>query len=441
MKSLGSPALTTIIRRRGLGEGGGSRCGRSIGSSCNNSVVVGIDTSCDDTAVGVVEAKGVRGRVLSSVVRSQWETHAPHGGVVPVDARQMHEQQLEDAAVEAFREAFPDATGEDAAALASGRVAAVAVTTGPGLLPCLRVGATYAAQLAASLRVPLVQVNHLEGHLLSVRLRDEAQEQSEGAERYSVEFPFLCLLVSGGHSQVLMCEKAGSYRLLGGTMDDSLGEAYDKVARLLGLPFFDFERQARGAALLEALAAEGDPLAFAVPKPLSRRPRASDFSFSGLKSCIARIASGEDAARRGHSTADVAAVFQETALEHLIDGTRHALVNAPPVSALVIAGGVACNQRLREKASRLALQHGIRCVFPPPSLCADNGAMIAWAAIERIHAGILRLSELPFSDAPQEPAVFARWSLDPSISATAQFRSGFPHRSRELTTKPWKFHS
>lgn len=388
--------------------------GRQASSVALDGLILGLDTSCDETSAAVV---GRDGRILSNVVRSQWEIHSENGGISPIVAKDAHVQMVS-AVIE---QAIAEARAKDNRPLSG-----IAVTTGPGLVPCLRVGANAAAELANRLHLPLYHINHLEGHVLTPRLVDP-----------QLTFPFLSLLASGGHTQFVLCEGVGNYVLLGGTMDDALGEAFDKVARILGLPFYDFETGLRSAATLERLALSGDAQRLQLPRPLDRRKKCGDMSFSGLKSCVARIRTGEDN-RGSFSTADLAAAFQETAFAHVCDRLRFCLSaigdrSLPPLTGIAISGGVAANQCLRNKVETIAKAHAVPVLFPPMALCSDNGAMIAWVAHERID-----LSSPIAQPAPAEPPVYARWSLDPNHPPTAQFTSSFAIAGRTPTSKPWK---
>jgi N6-L-threonylcarbamoyladenine synthase len=341
-------------------------------------LILGIETSCDETAAAVVarDADG-RGRILSNVVHSQLEDHAPFGGVVPEIAARAHVEALDGIVARALTEAgigFADLDG-------------VAATAGPGLIGGVLVGLMSAKGIALVHGLPLVAVNHLEGHALTARLTD------------GVEFPYLLLLVSGGHTQFVAVEGLGRYRRLGTTIDDALGEAFDKTAKLLGLAY-------PGGPAVERAARAGDANRFALPRPLLGRD-SLDFSLSGLKTAV-RQAAQAAAPLTDRDVADVAAAFQATVAEIVAIKARRALavftkqsgVNAP---VLVVAGGVAANQAIGTALRAAAAAVGARLVVPPAALCTDNGAMIAWAGAERLAAGLV--------DGLDAPAR-ARWPLD-----------------------------
>jgi N6-L-threonylcarbamoyladenine synthase len=349
-------------------------------------LVLGIETSCDETAAAVVtDAREIR----SSVVLSQLDDHRPYGGVVPEIAARSHLDHLDVLVRRALDEA-----GVRLAALDG-----IAATGGPGLIGGVIVGVTMGKALALAHQKPFVAVNHLEGHALTCRLTDD------------VAFPYLLLLVSGGHCQLLAVEGVGRYARLGGTIDDAVGEAFDKVAKMLGLGF-------PGGPAVEAIARGGDPTRFELPRPLVGRPGA-DFSFSGLKTAVRLAAEslpGDTFAPR--DLADLAASFQAAVADVLADRTDHALTafraRHPPGpnggTALVVAGGVAANQTVRARLAAVAASHGLRFTAPPPALCTDNAAMIAWAGLER-----LRLGERDGLDFAPRP----RWPLDPSAEDAA----------------------
>ncbi|WP_395685954.1 tRNA (adenosine(37)-N6)-threonylcarbamoyltransferase complex transferase subunit TsaD [Aestuariivirga sp.] len=341
--------------------------------------ILGIETSCDETAAAVVRRHGSgQGEILSNLVLSQTAEHAPYGGVVPEIAARAHIEHLDRLVGQAMMEAGLDYQDLDA----------VAATAGPGLLGGLLVGLTMAKAIALGHGKPLIAVNHLEGHALTARLMQE------------VAFPYLLLLVSGGHTQFQIVEGVGRYHRLGSTIDDALGEAFDKVAKLLGLGY-------PGGPQLEQRARGGNPQRFSFPRPLKGR-RDCNFSFSGLKTAVR-----ETVSRLGRlsdeDVADVAAGFEAAVAETVADRlamAAQAFRAAHPEAAapaLIVAGGVAANQRLRAVIADVAALHGFSLVVPPPRLCTDNAAMIAWAGAERLQLGLT--DDLSV-------AARARWPLD-----------------------------
>ena len=333
------------------------------------SVILGLESSCDETAAALVRSDG---RVLAHRLLGQEAAHAPFGGVVPEIAARAHVEALEPLIVAALQDA----------GMALAEVDAIAATAGPGLIGGVMVGLVTGKAMAHAAGKPFVAVNHLEGHALSPRLSDP-----------DLAFPYLLLLVSGGHCQLLLVQGVGRYRRLATTIDDAAGEAFDKTAKLLGLGF-------PGGPAVERAAARGNPGAVPLPRPLkgSAEPH---FSFAGLKSAVARAA-GQ------HSPEDLAASFQAAVIDCLIDRTTRALARAGGVNALVVAGGVAANGAVRAALATLAQAHGLRFVAPPLWLCTDNAAMIAWAGAERFAQGLTD----PL-DTPARP----RWPLDPAAEA------------------------
>ncbi|XUU60482.1 tRNA (adenosine(37)-N6)-threonylcarbamoyltransferase complex transferase subunit TsaD [Erythrobacter sp. HA6-11] len=330
-------------------------------------LVLGIESSCDETAVALVDTDR---RILAECIASQVEEHAPYGGVVPEIAARAHAERLAP-----MLEAVMDEAGVTLA-----DCDAIAATAGPGLIGGVMVGLVSAKALAMASDTPLMAINHLEGHALSPRLADP-----------DLDFPYMLLLVSGGHCQILRVEGVGQYRRLATTIDDALGEAFDKTAKILGLGY-------PGGPAVERLAKEGDPSAVPLPRPLkgSSEPH---FSFAGLKSAVLRAKeSGE------HEDADVAASFQQAAVECLLDRLTGSLANSEPVSALVVAGGVAANQTIRAALEGFADRHGMTFSAPPLKLCTDNAAMIAWAGCERLALG---------QNDPLDFVARPRWPLDP----------------------------
>ena len=335
-------------------------------------IVLGIESSCDETAAALVDS----GRtILAQRIASQDDAHRPYGGVVPEIAARAHAERLAPL-IEAVLEE---------AGLGLADLDAVAATAGPGLIGGVMVGLVTAKALAMASDKPLIAVNHLEGHALSPRLADPA-----------LEFPYLLLLVSGGHCQILLVEGVGCYRRLATTIDDALGEAFDKTAKILGLGF-------PGGPAVERMALQGNPRAVALPRPLmgSAEPH---FSFAGLKSAVLRAKQADT-----HQAADIAAAFQQAAIDCVIDRTRKALGTIAKPSALVVAGGVAANRAVRAALEALAGEHGLKFVAPPMALCTDNAAMIAWAGLERMALAEFAPDAFDFVARP-------RWPLDPDAA-------------------------
>ena len=332
-------------------------------------IVLGLESSCDETAAALVT--GDRS-VLAHRLAGQEAAHRPYGGVVPEIAARAHVEALEPLIAAAL----------DDAGVGLSDVDAIAATAGPGLIGGVMVGLVTGKALAHATGKPLIAVNHLEGHALSPRLTDP-----------DLAFPYLLLLVSGGHCQLLLVEGVGRYRRLATTIDDAAGEAFDKTAKLLGLGF-------PGGPAVERAAAAGDPAAVPLPRPLLRSPE-PHFSFAGLKAAVARIV-GQ------YRPEDIAASFQQAVIDCLIDRTRKALGAVGEATALVVAGGVAANTAIRSALEGLAGAHGLRFVAPPLWLCTDNAAMIAWAGAERFAAGLTD---------PLDTPARARWPLDPTAQA------------------------
>jgi N6-L-threonylcarbamoyladenine synthase len=321
--------------------------------------LLGIESSCDDTAAAVVRAVGVRGTILSSVVEGQTSLHAAFGGVVPEIAARAHVERLDHCVEAALAQAGLNLRGVDA----------IAVTAGPGLIGGVLSGVMLAKGLATATGLPLIGVNHLAGHALTPRLTD------------GVAFPYLMLLVSGGHCQFLCVAGAEDFTRLGGSIDDAPGEAFDKVAKVLGLP-------QPGGPAVETAAMTGDARRFALPRPLMDRA-GCDLSFSGLKTAVLRQRDALVAAQGGlrvQDRADLCAGFQAAVADVMAEKTRRALASAP-VTALAVAGGVAANRTIRARLQAVADAAGVPFLAPPLALCTDNAAMIAWAGIEMFRAG------------------------------------------------------
>ncbi len=351
-------------------------------------LVLGLETSCDETAAAVVlrQADGT-GRILSSIVRSQWEKHRPFGGVVPEIAARAHLECLDVLVREAMREA-------DAG---FGDLAGVAATSGPGLIGGLIVGAITGKAIALARGLPFVAVHHLEAHALTVGL-------TEG-----VPPPYLLLLVSGGHTQLLIVRDVGQYERLGTTIDDALGEAFDKTAKLLGLGF-------PGGPAVEQAARKGNARRFDLPRPMLGREE-PHFSFAGLKTAVRRTVE-KLGPLNDQDVADIAAAFEAAIADVVADrcarGMDLAVMRLGRLAPLrfVVAGGVAANQRLRQSLGELARARGFSFHVPPVELCGDNAAMIAWTGAERLTRGLID---------PLDAPVLPRWPLDrdapPAIGA------------------------
>ena len=350
-------------------------------------IVLGIETSCDETAAAVVSADR---RILSNIVLSQIQAHAPYGGVVPEIAARAHVEAVDDVVAQAMSEAgitFADLGG-------------IAATGGPGLIGGIMVGVMTAKAIALAEAKPFVAVNHLEAHALTARLSG-----TESGE--AVAFPYLLLLVSGGHCQLLIVEEVGSYQRLGTTVDDALGEAFDKSAKLMGLGY-------PGGPQVEARARDGRDGRFSLPRPMRGR-EGCDFSFSGLKTKVRQTLEAlPPGPFSDRDIADLCAAFQCAAGDVLEDRCANAIAafraQCPEAGALVAAGGVAANAYLCDRLMALAAEHGLLFHAPPPHLCTDNGAMVAWAGLEQLRRR--GADELEFKPRP-------RWPLDPNAPTAA----------------------
>jgi N6-L-threonylcarbamoyladenine synthase len=346
-------------------------------------IVLGIETSCDETAAAVV-TDGAGPRILADRIHSQLDEHRPYGGIVPEIAARAHLEALDPLIVGALADAGVGFADLDA----------VAFTGGPGLIGGVIVGTMAAKAIAFVHSLKLIAVNHLEGHALTARLSDD------------VAFPYLLLLVSGGHCQLLVVEGVGRYTRLGTTTDDAAGEAFDKSAKLLGLGY-------PGGPLIERAARTGNAARFDLPRPMKGRS-GCDLSFSGLKTAVRQTVerltrSGEQLARQ--DIADLAAGLQAAIGDSLVDRTANAIAlfraRHPTGTTLVVAGGVAANAALRDRLATLAALRGMGFVAPPLALCTDNAAMIAWAGLERLRLGLV--DDLAFAPRP-------RWPLDPDAA-------------------------
>lgn len=358
-------------------------------------LILGIETSCDDTAAAVVRGDG---QIISEVVSSQAEMLTQYGGVFPKIAEEGHAKAIDKVVSAALLEAGIKESG----------LSAIAVTIGPGLSLCLRVGVRKARSLAKLYQLPWIGVHHMEAHAIVARLTDP-----------ELEFPFLVLLVSGGHNLLLLAQKVGDYIQLGTTLDDAIGEAYDKIARDLGL---DLARG--GGPAVEELALEGNPKAIRFSVPM-RNVRDCNFSFAGLKTQVKMAIASKDIkpdlvhikdadAGDRQVRADIASSFQRVAVLHLEDRCARAIEWAKsmsPIKSLVVSGGVASNKVVRERLGELTQKHGLRLSCPPPRLCTDNGVMIAWTGMEHYKLGRIQLP--PPHDEPEDVYLDLRprWQL------------------------------
>lgn len=347
--------------------------------------ILGIESSCDDTAAALVRGVPGTAHILSSVIYGQAELHADYGGVVPEIAARAHAERVDTCVKEALFQAD----------LALSDVDAIAVTAGPGLIGGVLSGVMCAKGLAAGAGKPLVGVNHLAGHALTPRLTD------------GIAYPYLMLLVSGGHCQFLLTRGHGDFSRLGGTIDDAPGEAFDKTARLLGLP-------QPGGPAVQAEAAHGSPTRFRFPRPLLDRP-GCDLSFSGLKTALLRARDAIVTDKGGltrQDRADLCASFQAAVVDVLAEKTARALTlylaEHPAAPVLAVAGGVAANSAIRARLETLSADHATRFLAPPLALCTDNAAMIAYAGLERFAAG--EQDDMTLAARP-------RWPLDANLPA------------------------
>ena len=348
--------------------------------------VLGLESSCDDTAAAVVRhTPGEMPDILASTVYGQTDLHAAFGGVVPEIAARAHAEKLDVSVKQAM----------EAAGIGFDAIDAIAVTAGPGLIGGVLSGVMCAKGLSAALGKPLIGVNHLAGHALTPRLTDQT------------EFPYLMLLVSGGHCQFLLAHGPEEFTRLGGTIDDAPGEAFDKTARLLGLP-------QPGGPSVEQAAKSGDPKRWRLPRPLLDRP-GCDMSFSGLKTAILRARDEVVAAKGGlteQDRSDLAAGFQAAVTEVLAEKTRRALqlylAENPATPTIAVAGGVAANQAIRSRLQEVCAEFGVAFTAPPLALCTDNAAMIAYAGMERFRAG--HSDDMTLAARP-------RWPLDKKAPA------------------------
>ena len=339
-------------------------------------LILGIETSCDETAAAIVDGER---NILADVVLSQIEEHRPFGGIVPEVAARAHLEHVDAMVASAMKQA----------GVGFGDLDAVAATGGPGLIGGVMVGVMTAKAIALAANKPFLAVNHLEGHALTARLTN------------GIDFPYLLLLASGGHCQLLAVLGVGDYRRLGTTIDDAVGEAFDKAAKMLGLGY-------PGGPQIQAWAAKGDGNRFALPRPMTGKP-GCNFSFSGLKNAVRLLIETLPKPLSDNDVADVAAAFQSAVAESMAGRTRRAIDifrrQWPQGRHLVVAGGVAANSALRAALTDLAQRSGLEFLAPPLNLCTDNAAMIAWAGLERFRLGLI--DRLDFAPRP-------RWPLDPN---------------------------
>ena len=339
-------------------------------------VILGIESRCDETAVALIRANNEREpEILSNIVSSQVDIHKEFGGVVPELAARAHIEKIDLIAKKALNESGINLDDVDA----------VATTAGPGLIVCLSVGLNFGKAIAASLKKPFIAVNHLEGHALSPKLNSK------------INYPYLLLLISGGHTQYLCVEGLGKYKRLGTTIDDAVGEAFDKTAKLLGIEF-------PGGPQIEILAEKGDPTKFNLPKPIINKG-GCNLSFAGLKTAILRITKN---IKNEKDKYDLAASFQKTIEEILYKKSKVAFeefknINGDKEKTFVVAGGVAANKKIRKILTKLCNEENFEAIFPPISLCGDNAAMIALAGLEKF-----KQNQFDDLDFPAKP----RWQLD-----------------------------
>ena len=333
-------------------------------------IILGIETSCDETAVSLIQddESGIP-KILSNVVSSQFDIHKEFGGVVPELAARSHVEKIDLITKQAIKESN----------VSLDKVSAIAATSGPGLIICLTVGLNFGKAMASSLEIPFIGVNHLEGHALSPKLHSK------------IEYPYLLLLISGGHSQYLSVNGLGNYKRLGTTIDDALGEAFDKTAKLLGIEF-------PGGPKLENFAKKGDPNKFDLPQPIINKG-GCNLSFAGLKTSILRITKNISTEQEKF---DLAASFQKTIEEILYKKTKVAIQEFKKINPLngnniIVAGGVAANEGIRNKLIKVSNEKNFKALFPDLKLCGDNGAMIAMVGLEKYKKNLFDSFDLPAS--------------------------------------------
>ena len=343
---------------------------------------LGIESSCDETSAAIVDSNR---NILSHIIYSQIPEHQKYGGVVPELAARAHILAIDDVIKRTL----------DAADKNLNDIDVIAATAGPGLIGGVLVGWMAATGIAQSMQKPLVAVNHLEGHALVPRLHSAAANGTDGA--VDVDFPYLLMLASGGHCQILLVRGVGQYEMIGQTLDDSAGEAFDKVAKMLGLGY-------PGGPVVDKRAATGNPRAFNFPRPLCDKP-GCDFSFSGIKTAARTFLSRETSPYSDEFINDFCASFQAAVVDCIINRLENAFGDARVITAnprtLVVAGGVAKNSAVRSAMENLATKHDVMFAAPPMNLCTDNGAMIAWAGIENYRLG--RVVTAPIAPRPRWP--------------------------------------
>jgi len=341
-------------------------------------IILGIESSCDETAASIVTENGqCIPSILSNVISSQVDVHKEFGGVVPELAARSHMEKIDLITKKAI----------DESGINLEEIDAVAATAGPGLIVCLSVGLSFGKAMAYSLNKPFIAVNHLEGHALSPKLNSE------------LNYPYLLLLISGGHTQFLNVQDLGSYKRLGTTIDDAVGEAFDKTAKILGIEF-------PGGPQIEIYAKKGDPKKYDLPKPIFHRG-GCNLSFAGLKTAVLKISKK---IKTNQEKYDLAASFQRTIEEILYKKSKIAFkefkkINKTNKHKFVVAGGVAANKKIREVLTNLCKEEGFEAIFPPINLCGDNAAMIAMVGLEKF-----KLNQFSELDHPAKP----RWPLDES---------------------------
>ncbi len=360
----------------------GALAGNADAADSRPVLCLGIESSCDETSAAIVDSNR---NILSHIIYSQIPEHQKYGGVVPELAARAHILAIDDVIKQTL--AAAGKTIDD--------IDVVAATAGPGLIGGVLIGWMAATGIAQSKNKPLVAVNHLEGHALVPRLHAAAANGADGA--IDVEFPYLLMLASGGHCQILLVRGVGQYELIGQTLDDSAGEAFDKVAKMLGLGY-------PGGPIVDARAQNGNPNAFKFPRPLCDKP-GCDFSFSGIKTAARTFLDKNPGPHSDEFINDFCASFQASVVDCIINRLNHAMDdvrvrNAAP-KTLVVAGGVAKNSAIRNAMEKLAVEHDMTFAAPPLRLCTDNGAMIAWAGIENYRVG--RVVDAPVAPRPRWP--------------------------------------